>query len=126
MITRTVLAVDLKADAAVIEAYKAHHRKVWPEVLDSLRRAGVRTMEIYLLGHRLVMVVETEDQDFRRCFAAHVASHPRVAEWEALMRSLQVTLPGAAPTEWWAPMEPVFSLERAEESARAPEPARRH
>ena len=41
MITRTVLAVDLKDDKAAIEAYKDHHRRVWPEVLDSLRRAGV-------------------------------------------------------------------------------------
>ena len=46
MITRTVLAVDLKADAAAIEAYKAHHRRVWPEVIASLRNAGVRNMDI--------------------------------------------------------------------------------
>jgi L-rhamnose mutarotase len=125
MITRTVLAVDLEADAAVIEAYRAHHRKVWPEVLASLRRAGIRNMDIYLLGQRLVMIVDTDDPDFRRCFALHMASHPRVAEWEALMRSLQVTPPGAVAGDWWTPMEPVFSLERAEDSARAPESARR-
>ena len=50
MITRTVLAVDLKADPAAIESYRQHHRDVWPEVLSSLRRAGIRHMEIYLLG----------------------------------------------------------------------------
>ena len=58
-------------------------------------------MDIYLLGRRLVMILETEDPDFRRCFAAHVASSPRVAEWEALMRSLQTPPPGAPPGEWW-------------------------
>ena len=41
MITRTVLAVDLNDSASGIEAYKAHHRHVWPEVLESLRRAGI-------------------------------------------------------------------------------------
>lgn len=124
MITRTVLAVDLKADPAAIESYRQHHRDVWPEVLSSLRRAGIRHMEIYLLAPRLVMILETDGPDFRRCFAAHVASSSRVAEWEALMRSIQVPAPGADPGDWWTPMEPVFSLDRAEDSHPAPQPAR--
>lgn len=123
MITRSVLAVDLKDDPGVIERYKEHHRQVWPEVLASLQRAGVVQMDIYLLGRRLVMVVETNGQDYRRCFAAHVASHPRVTEWEALMRSLQQAPPGAAPGEWWAQMEPVFTLDAAGDAT--PEPVRR-
>ena len=125
MITRTVLAVDLKDDAAAIETYKEHHRRVWPEVLASLRRVGVHDMDIYLLGRRLVMVVETEGPDFRRYFAAHRVSHPRVTEWEALMRSLQEPAPGTPPGDWWARMEPVFSLELAEDATPAPQPARR-
>lgn len=124
MITRTVLAVDLKGDPADIQAYRQHHRAVWPEVLASLRQAGIRRMDIYLHGRRLVMILETDEPDFRRCFAAHVASSPRVAEWEALMRSIQVPVPGAGPGDWWTPMEPVFSLNRAEDSHSAPQPAR--
>ena len=124
MITRTVLAVDLKGDAATIETYKEHHRHVWPEVLASLRQAGIRDMDIYLLGNRLVMIVETVEQDFRRCFAAHHrAAHPRVAEWETLMRSLQTPPPGAAAGEWWTVMEPVFSLNLAADPAPTPQPA---
>jgi len=124
-ITRSVLAVDLKDDAATIEAYKEHHRHVWPEVLESLRRSGIRDMEIYLLGRRLVMVVDTDGLDVRRCFANHVASHPRVAEWEALMKSLQEPPPGGAPGDWWTQMQPVFRLDVAEGSAAATESARR-
>ena len=41
-----VLTVDLRDDPAAIEAYKAHHRRVWPEVVRSLRRAGIVTAEI--------------------------------------------------------------------------------
>jgi L-rhamnose mutarotase len=125
MITRTVLAVDLKDDAAAIEAYKEHHRRVWPEVLASLRRVGVHDMDIYLLGRRLVMVIETEGPDFRRYFAAHRVSDPRVTEWEALMRSLQEPAPDAPPGDWWARMEPIFSLELAEDATPTPQPARR-
>jgi L-rhamnose mutarotase len=113
MITRSVLAVDLKDDPAIIERYTTHHRQVWPEVLASLRRAGIVNMDVYILGRRLVMVVETEGQDYQRCFAAHASSHSRVVEWEALMRSLQQPPPGAAPGEWWTEMRPVFSLATA-------------
>jgi L-rhamnose mutarotase len=123
--TRAVLAADLKDDPTVIAAYREHHRRVWPEVLDSLRRSGIREMEIYLLGRRLVMVVETDGVDVRGCFASHQASHPRVAEWEALMKSLQEPPPGAAPGEWWAHMQPVFRLDVAEDTAAATESARR-
>ena len=60
MKTRTVLAVDLNGHASAIEAYKAHHQRVWPEVLASLRQAGILQMDIYLLGRRLVMILETD------------------------------------------------------------------
>jgi L-rhamnose mutarotase len=110
--TRHVLAVDLKDDPVLINAYIAHHERVWPEVLRSLRHTGIEDMQIYLLGRRLVMIVDTADGlDFRRCFAAHVVSHPRVAEWEGLMKGMQEPAPGASAGEWWAVMQPVFQLD---------------
>ena len=115
--TRHVLTVDLRDDPAAIDAYRAHHSRVWPEVVRSLQRAGIREMEIYMLGRRLVMVVDTDGGDFRRCFAAHVSSSPRVAEWEALMKGLQQPPPGGRPGEWWAQMEPVFQLEPQDDSS---------
>jgi L-rhamnose mutarotase len=119
--SRHVLTVDLKDDGAAIAEYRAHHRRVWPEVVRSLRRVGVRGMSIHILGRRLVMVVDTQDNlDYKRIFAAHVASDPRVAEWERLMKGLQQPAPGAAPGEWWAPMEPVFDLSTDEQPAEAP------
>ena len=106
---RHVFAVDLKNDPNAVEAYVEHHRRVWPEVRSSLQAAGVRGMEIFLLGRRLVMIVET-DGDYRAQFGAHAASHPRVAEWETLMKSLQQPCPDAPHGEWWAEMRPVFRL----------------
>ena len=124
--TRSVLMVDLKDDPAAIAAYLEHHRRVWPEVTDSLRRAGIREMDIYILGRRLVMVVETDEgTDFRRAFGAHIASHPRVAEWESLMKSLQARAPGGADGDWWTEMRPIFQLERHGQSTAATETTRR-
>jgi L-rhamnose mutarotase len=109
--TRHVLAVDLKDDPAAVEAYTEHHRHVWPEVLRSLRGAGIGDMQIYMLGRRLVMLIDMhEGLDVRRVFATHAASHPRVAEWEALMKSMQQPPPGSAAGEWWAVMQPIFHL----------------
>lgn len=123
--TRHLLMVDLKDDPAVIDQYKEYHRRVWPEVLGSLKRAGIADMEIFILGRRLVMVVDTNGHDVQACFAAHVASNPRIAEWEALMKSMQEPPPGGGPGEWWAVMEPVFRLDGAGRPAARSEPARR-
>lgn len=120
-----LLMVDLKDDPAVIASYTEHHRGVWPEVLGSLRRAGIAGMEIYILGRRLVMIVDTDGRDLQSCFAAHVASDPRIAEWESLMKSMQEPPPGAGPGEWWAMMLPVFRLDATGDAAAHPEPARR-
>jgi L-rhamnose mutarotase len=116
--TRYALTVNLKNDPSVIETYRQYHERVWPEVLQSLREAGVERMEIYLLRRQLVMFVELNDGlDWRHVFAAHRASSPRVAEWERLMTSLQEPSPDARSGEWWAVMEPIFHLDDRQRAA---------
>ena len=108
--TRVVQALDLKDGPGVVEAYLAHHRAVWPEVEASLRRIGIRRLDIYRLERRLVMVMETDDDfDGTAAFGRHMAD-PRCREWEELMKTFQEKVPGAAPDEWWAEMEPVYHL----------------
>lgn len=109
--TRHVFLVLLRDDQTAIAAYRDHHRRVWPEVAESLRAAGIQSMDIRLLGRTAVMIVDVADGvDVGRAFATHQASGPRVTEWEELMKSLQEPSPDAAPGEWWARMEPIFRL----------------
>jgi L-rhamnose mutarotase len=111
MARRFVLTLDLKDDPQVVRAYRRHHRAAWPEVLRSLRRVGVRELDIYALGRRLVMILVTRDGfDLKKDFARHAASDPRCAEWEALMKGFQQPPPGARRGELWARMEPIFRL----------------
>ena len=111
--TLQVLTLDLKDDPAAIRAYRKHHATVWPEVLKSLRKVGVRQMEIYALGRRLVMLMETRPGfQAKRDFARHNASHPRCAEWEALMKTFQEPPPGAPRGRLWTPMQEIFDLQR--------------
>ena len=44
---RYALALDLKEDPALIAEYEAMHRKVWPEILASIKDAGIGKMEIF-------------------------------------------------------------------------------
>ena len=109
--SRYVFTVNLRNEPHVVDAYLRHHREVWPEVQASLRAAGVEHMDIYLLGRRLVMIVELrQGLDYRTAFLRHASSSPRVAEWERLMKSLQEPAAEARADEWWAAMEPVFHL----------------
>jgi L-rhamnose mutarotase len=119
--TRHVMTVDLKHDPRGIAAYRRHHRRIWPEVRDSLLRVGVLRMDIYQLERRLVMVMDTKKGfDLKRSFAAHVASHPRCAEWEELMKTFQRAPPGARPAQLWTPMESIFHLARRASAATGP------
>ncbi len=112
--SRFVLTLDLRDDPETVAAYRRYHEAVWPEVEESLVAAGVRRMDIHLLGRRLVMILELADGlQPAAAFGAHATSSARVAEWERLMQDLQQLAPGARPDEWWALMEPVYSL-RAE------------
>ncbi len=113
---RHVFTVNLKDGHGTVETYTRYHRDVWPEVQASLRHVGVQQMDIYLLGRRLVMVVEMRDGlDYRTAFASHAASSLRVAEWEQLMKSLQEPPAEGQAGEWWANMQRVFHLDHGTE-----------
>ncbi len=63
---RHCLTLDLKDDAKAIAEYKRYHVKIWPEVKKSLFDAGVLEMEIYLLGTRMFMIMDVDDQRMPR------------------------------------------------------------
>lgn len=107
---RYCLALDLKPDPDLIVEYEAHHRAVWPEVLDSIREAGITQLEIFRAGNRLFMILEAGDEFSFEKKAAMDAANPKVQEWEMLMWKYQQALPTAKPGEKWVLMEPIFQL----------------
>lgn len=107
---RYCLTLNLKDDADLIKEYEAHHQKVWPEILQSIREAGITAMEIYRLDTRLIMLMEvSEDFSFEKKGAAD-ESNEKVQQWEALMWKYQEALPGAKEGEKWRLMEKIFAL----------------
>lgn len=108
---RFCLALDLKNDPVLMEEYKQYHRQVWPEILDSIAKAGILQMEIYLIGCRLFMVMETEDNFDPKAKAAMDAANPRVQAWEELMWKYQSALPQARAGEKWIATELIFRFD---------------
>ncbi|AIY44076.1 L-fucose mutarotase [Collimonas arenae] len=108
---RYCLALDLKEDPVLIQEYEQYHRRIWPEIAAHLRQHGVTGMEIYRLGTRLVMLMETDDAVYRPERMAHAAKvNPKVQEWEALMWQFQAATPWTAAGEKWVPMTQIFNL----------------
>lgn len=107
---RYCLALDLKDDAGLIAEYEDWHRKVWPEIRDSILEAGIADMEIYRLGNRLFMIMEVDESFSFERKAAMDAANPKVQEWEELMWKFQQPLPWAKEGEKWMLMERIFKL----------------
>jgi L-rhamnose mutarotase len=112
MSRRYCLTLDLKDDPALIAEYKRYHRRVWPEITQSIKDAGVEDLEIYSLGTRMFMILEVSDSFSFEAKSRADRENPRVREWETLMWKFQQPLPQAKPGEKWLLMEKIFELEK--------------
>lgn len=107
---RYCLALDLKDDPALIAEYERYHEKIWPEIDASIRESGITEMEIYRVGNRLFMIMETDETFSFDRKAAVDAANPVVQEWETLLWQYQQALPTAKPGEKWLLMTKLFQL----------------
>lgn len=104
--------LELHDDPDLITEYKYWHRNEnrWPEIPAGIRSVGILDMEIYILGNRLFMIVETPlDFNWDEAFGL-LATLDRQAEWEEFVARFQLTRPGASSAEKWTLMERIFSL----------------
>lgn len=111
---RYVQTLDLCANPEMIAEYRKWHseeyQKLWPEICEGIRAVGIQEMEIYILGNRLVMIVETaEDFDWDSAMS-RLATLPRQAEWEAFVSKFQGCSAEAKSDEKWQMMERMFHL----------------
>jgi L-rhamnose mutarotase len=109
---RFCLALDLKEDSTLIREYKYWHMSehIWPEIPRGIREVGILDMEIYLLGSRLFMIMETtKDFDFEKQMGK-LAGLPRQKEWEAFVSKFQKSSANATSSEKWKRMDRIFKL----------------
>ena len=111
-VKRFCQTLELKDNPELIAEYRRRHSKgeVWSEVLKGIREVGILEMEIYLVGTRLVMIVEAPlDFDWDTAMA-RLATLPRQQEWEDYMSVFQQAAPGSSSDEKWVAMERIFNL----------------
>jgi L-rhamnose mutarotase len=105
--------LKLEDDPKLIEEYKKVHAPgaVWPEITKGMKEVGIIDMEIYLLGTRLFMIMDTvPDFDHDKAMK-ELAEKPRQAEWEAFVSRFQETSADASADEKWQLMERIFKLD---------------
>ena len=111
-VKRYCQTLSLKDNAELIAEYRKRRAEgeVWPETLAAIREVGILEMEIYILGTRLFMIVETP-LDFEWDTAmARMATLPKQDEWEAYMSVFQQADAGASSAEKWQLMDRMFHL----------------
>ena len=109
-VKRYVQILDLRDDPDMIREYRKWHSEEhhWREIREGIREVGILEMEIYILGTRLVMIVDAP-LDFDWTSAMNkLATLPRQAEWEAYVSQFQGCAAGARSDEKWTLMERIF------------------
>lgn len=106
------LALELIDDEKLITEYEAHHKAVWPEIIDSIKNSGITGLEIYRISNRLFMIMETDENFSFDKKNTMDNANPKVQEWETLMWKYQQALPVARPGEKWMLMHKIFDLNK--------------
>lgn len=109
---RYVKTLMLEDNPQLIAEYTAAHAAgaAWPEITQGMIDVGILDMEIYIVGTRLIMIMDTlPDFDHEKDMAV-LATKPRQSEWEKAMAKYQKSSPDAASDEKWQPMERIYKL----------------
>jgi L-rhamnose mutarotase len=92
-----------------LEEYKRHHARIWPEIADAIRAAGIRNYSIFHHDGQLFAYLEYAGPESE--FDARMrelARAPRMREWWDLMEPMQIPRPDREQGTWWTNMEEVF------------------
>ena len=103
---RYAFKLRIKPDA--IEEYEREHQRVWPELLDKLKQAGISDYSIFRRGQELFLCMRVDN--FERAWE-QLDRDPVNQRWQKFMGPLFEPEPGAEPGERFAMMKEIFYLE---------------
>lgn len=104
--------MELRDDAELIRRYcEAHDEPHFrPEVLAGMREVGIMEMEVYIVGTRLVMIVDApEDFNWDEAMA-RLATLPGQEDWEAYVAQFQQCDANATSDQKWQMMKRIFHI----------------
>lgn len=91
------------------EEYKMHHRAVWPEMLDALRRTGWHNYSLFMRKDGFLFGYFETPADFQAALAG-MAKEEVNTRWQEFMAPYFESLEGGHPDETMLELEEVFHL----------------
>ena len=100
----------LKVRQDRLDEYRAHHRAVWPEMLDALRRTGWHNYSLFMRDDGLLFGY-FETPESLAAAQAGMAKEEVNARWQSFMAPFFENLGGQHPDEGMIELEEVFHLD---------------
>ena len=88
----------LKVREDKLAEYKEHHRNVWPEVLDALKRNGWRNYTLFMRPDGLLFGYFETPESFEAALAG-MATEPASLKWQEFMKPYFEALDGKRPDQ---------------------------
>ncbi len=109
---RYVKTLMLNDDSQLIKEYKEAHAAgaAWPEITQGMIDVGILDMEIYIVGTRLIMIMDTVPDFDHEKDMTELATKPRQSEWEKAMAKFQRSSSDASADEKWQLLERIYKL----------------
>ena len=104
------IAFLLKVRPERIAEYKAHHERVWPEMLEALRRTGWHNYSLFMRDDGLLLGY-FETPESLQAAQAGMAQEAINARWQEFMAPYFEGLGGAHADQMMVELEEVFHLE---------------
>jgi L-rhamnose mutarotase len=104
------VAFLLKVKEDKIEEYKEHHKAVWPEMLDALRRNGWHNYSLFMREDGLLFGYFETPESFQAALAG-MAKEEINAKWQEFMAPCFEGPGGAHADESMIELEEVFHLD---------------
>lgn len=100
----------LKVKPELIDDYKAHHQRVWPEMLDALRQTGWHNYSLFMHDDGLLFGYFETPLSLADAQAAMARTDVN-ARWQDMMSPYFEIPPGAHPDQMLVELEEVFHLD---------------
>lgn len=111
-IKRYVQFLEISNDPELMAQYRYWHSEEhhWHEICEGIKAVGILEMELYMLGNKLMMIVDAPaDFNWQEAMDC-LATLPRQAEWEAFVAKFQGCNADVRSDEKWQPMERISHL----------------
>ena len=100
----------LKVRKEHIDTYKEHHKNVWPEMKEALRRHGWHNYSLYMNDDGTLFGYFEAPESFAKSLEG-MAGESVNAQWQALMAPFFEIPEGSAPDQTMMELEEVFHLD---------------